>query len=103
MAKKEKKLLSNASNKPSPPVKVNNKSSKKKKNVVATNGKKKKKGIGSKIVNILLALVMLLGIGLMGCIVVFCVYVVKNAPEFDTDLLYSTESSIFYDKNGHIP
>ena len=62
--------------------------------------KKKKRGIGGKIVNLLLSLLMLAGIAAMIGIICFCGYIVATAPEFDTDKLYNKEASIFYYKSG---
>ena len=61
--------------------------------------KKKRKRTG-RIVNFILSLFMLLGIGIMGVIIAFCGYIVVTAPEFDTDKLYNKEASIFYYKDG---
>ena len=90
--KKTTKPTSAAKKKPgvSVPVKV----------VKTTKPAKKKKRIAAKIINFFLSLFMLLGIGIMCLIIVFFGYIVINAPEFDTDKLYSKEASIFYDKNG---
>ena len=68
--------------------------------IVKNDKPKKKKKIGGKIINAILSLFMVLGIGIMICIIVFCGYIVINAPEFDTDKLYNKEASIFYDRNG---
>lgn len=54
----------------------------------------------SKIINFLLSISMIAGIIIMALIIVFCGYIVINAPEFDTDKLYNKEASIFYDMNG---
>ena len=62
---------------------------------------KKKKRLAAKIINFFLSIFMVLGIGIMCLIIVFFGYIVVNAPEFDTDKLYSKEASIFYDKNGN--
>mgnify|MGYP001287716301 CR=1 FL=1 len=58
--------------------------------------KKKVKKILKLLLNIFLLLLL---IGLIGGIV-FAVYIVVKAPNFDPKNLYSTESSIVYDKNG---
>lgn len=90
--KTTKKPTSSTKKKPSVsvPVKV----------VKTTKPAKKKKRIAAKIINFFLSLFMLLGIAIMCLIIVFFGYIVINAPEFDTDKLYSKEASIFYDKNG---
>lgn len=62
--------------------------------------KKKSKRKLSKIINLMLSFFMIIGIVIMCLIIVFCGYIVINAPEFDTDKLYSEEASIFYDKDG---
>ena len=62
---------------------------------------KKKSRIVAKLINFFLSLFMILGIGIMCVIIVFFGYIVINAPEFDTDKLYSKEASIFYDKDGN--
>ncbi len=61
--------------------------------------KRKRKRTG-KILNAILSLFMLIGIGLMIVIMVFCGYIVISAPAFETDLLYNKEATIFYDRNG---
>ena len=45
---------------------------------------------------IMLILIAILILGLFGII-----YIITSAPEFDTDRLYKTSSSILYDKNGN--
>lgn len=62
---------------------------------------KAKKKNGSKILNTILSLLMLIGIVIMIAIMLFGGYIVLTAPEFDTDLLYNKEATIFYDKNGN--
>ena len=70
------------------------------KNTEATDKpKKKKRKRSGKIINFILSVLMLLGIGIMGVIIVFCAYIVMTAPEFDTDKLYNKEASIFYYKD----
>ena len=64
--------------------------------VVKQKQKKKVKKILKLLLNIFLLLLL---IGLIGGIV-FAVYIVVKAPNFDPKNLYSTESSIVYDKNG---
>ena len=61
---------------------------------------KKKKKRSGKVLNTFLSLMMLVGIGIMSVIIVFCGYIVLTAPEFDTDKLYNKEASIFYYKDG---
>ncbi len=61
---------------------------------------KKKKKRSGKVLNTFLSLMMLVGIGIMSIIIVFCGYIVVTAPEFDTDKLYNKEASIFYYKDG---
>ena len=64
--------------------------------VVKQKKKKKVKKILKLLLNIFLLLLL---IGLIGGIV-FAVYIVVKAPNFDPKNLYSTEASIVYDKNG---
>ena len=60
---------------------------------------KKKKNKG-KILNVVLSFLMFTGIIIMITMMLFFGYIVLTAPEFDTDLLYNKEATIFYDKNG---
>ena len=62
---------------------------------------KKKKTKRGRILNFILGLLMLMGITVMGLVVAFAAYIVVKSPEFNTDLLYKKESSVFYDKNGN--
>ena len=63
--------------------------------------KRKKKKKIKKILKILLNIFLLfLLVGLIGGII-FAVYIVTHAPDFDPKNLYSTESSIVYDINGN--
>ena len=61
---------------------------------------KKKKGRAGKLINAVLSFFMFFGIIGMIAVMVFCGYIVMSAPAFNTDLLYSKEASIFYDKYG---
>ena len=80
--------------------KTNKKTSTKKTKSNDTVVKQKKKKKVKKILKLLLNIfLLLLLIGLIGGIV-FAVYIVVKAPNFDPKNLYSTESSIVYDKNG---
>ena len=80
--------------------KTNKKTSTKKTKSNDTVVKQKKKKKVKKILKLLLNIfLLLLLIGLIGGIV-FAVYIVVKAPNFDSKNLYSTESSIVYDKNG---
>ena len=80
--------------------KTNKKTSTKKTKSNDTVVKQKKKKKVKKILKLLLNIfLLLLLIGLIGGIV-FAVYIVAKAPNFDPKNLYSTESSIVYDKNG---
>ena len=80
--------------------KTNKKTSTKKIKSNDTVVKQKKKKKVKKILKLLLNIfLLLLLIGLIGGIV-FAVYIVVKAPNFDPKNLYSTESSIVYDKNG---
>ena len=62
--------------------------------------KKKKKNSG-KILNAILSVLMVIGIVIMVCIMLFCGFIVISAPEFDTDKLYNKEATIVYDKDGN--
>ena len=62
---------------------------------------KRKKGNTGKIINAVLSFFMFFGIIGMILVMVFCGYIVMSAPAFNTDLLYSSEASIFYDKDGN--
>lgn len=80
--------------------KTNKKTSTKKTKSNDTVVKQKKKKKIKKILKLLLNIfLLLLLIGLIGGIV-FAVYIVVKAPNFDPKNLYSTEASIVYDKNG---
>ena len=68
--------------------------------VVKKQPKKAKKKKSHKFLNAILILIMLIGIIATSAILVFCGYIVISAPDFDTDLLYSKEASIVYDRNG---
>lgn len=61
---------------------------------------KKKKKIKKVLKIILNIFLLLLLIGLIGGII-FAIYIVTHAPDFNPENLYSTESSILYDKNGN--
>ena len=63
--------------------------------------KKKRKRIRRAIGNFILGLIMFGGIAVMVAIILFCGYIVVNAPEFDTDKLYNKEATIFYDRDGN--
>lgn len=93
--KKENTQKSNTNqkkkNKPITLIKSNNKDATKKKN---------KKNSG-KILNIILSAIMALGIIVMICVMIFCGYIVITSPTFETDKLYNTEATIFYDKDGN--
>ena len=68
---------------------------------VETKSKRKKKKVWKKILKILIniCLVMFL-LGLIGGII-FIIYIVQNAPKFTPENLFSTESSVVYDKDGN--
>ena len=63
--------------------------------------KKKHKRIRRAIGNFILGFIMFGGITVMVAIILFCGYIVVNAPEFDTDKLYNKEATIFYDRDGN--
>lgn len=63
--------------------------------------KVKKKKKAKKVLKIILNIFLLfLLIGLIGGII-FAIYIVTHAPDFNPENLYSTESSILYDRNGN--
>lgn len=62
---------------------------------------KKKRKVAGKVINALLSFFMFFGIIGMIAVMAFCGYIVMSAPAFNTDLLYSNEASIFYDKDGN--
>ena len=61
---------------------------------------KKKKKVKTVLKIILNIFLLLLLIGLIGGII-FAIYIVTHAPDFNPENLYSTESSILYDRNGN--
>ena len=65
--------------------------------MVKVKKKKKVKKVLKIILNIFLLLLL---IGLIGGII-FAIYIVTHAPDFNPENLYSTESSILYDRNGN--
>lgn len=67
------------------------------KNTNDKNKTKKKKKIGKAILNLFLFLLL---IGLIGGII-FSIYIVIKAPEFDPDNLFRAEASIVYDKDNN--
>ena len=58
--------------------------------------KRKRKSRNIILSLIMVILIMIMILGLFGII-----YIITSAPEFDTDKLYNTSSSILYDKNGN--
>ena len=65
--------------------------------MVKVKKKKKVKKVLKIILNIFLLLLLT---GLIGGII-FAIYIVTHAPDFNPENLYSTESSILYDRNGN--
>ena len=62
---------------------------------------KKKKKVWKKIIKILIDICLLMFLlGLIGGII-FIIYIVQNAPKFTPENLFSTESSVIYDKDGN--
>ena len=61
------------------------------------NKKRRKRKIIKFFLNAILLFILL---GLIGAII-FSIYIVINAPDFNPDNLYRAESSIIYDKNGN--
>ena len=82
-------------------ISKDNKKVKKKKKEKADEDIKKKKKKKRKIIKFLLnfILIMIL-LGLIASIV-FIIYIVINAPDFNPDNLYRAESSVIYDKDGN--
>ena len=69
--------------------------------VTIPNKKRKTKKRWKKILKVLINLFLFfLLIGLIGGII-FAIYIVQNAPKFTPENLYSTESSVIYDKDGN--
>ena len=63
--------------------------------------KKRKKKILKKLLKIFLNLMLIfILLGLIGGII-FAIYIVTNAPKFNPENLYSSESSVIYDKDGN--
>ena len=58
--------------------------------------KKKKRRLLKFILNFFLVMILLILVG----IVIFAIYIVVEAPDFNPDNLYRAESSIIYDKDG---
>lgn len=48
-----------------------------------------------------LSFLMMIGIGIAVVIILFSAYIVISAPAFTTNLLYSKEASVLYDKDGN--
>ena len=59
--------------------------------------KRKKRRIFKMLFNLMLLLILLALIGA----IIFSIYIVINAPDFDPDNLYRAESSIIYDRDGN--
>lgn len=99
------KKLTTSSNKPVQIKRTSSQNSNKKPIVITKTDlpkkKKKKKSIIGKILNFILSLLMLIGITLMIAVIAFAIYIVSQAPAFDTNKLYNKEATIFYDKNGN--
>jgi Membrane carboxypeptidase (penicillin-binding protein) len=63
---------------------------------------KKKRGIGWKILQVFIILGCLATIAAICAAVAFAMYIVKNAPDFNPDNLYSVEPSVIYYANGEV-
>ncbi len=59
--------------------------------------KRKKRRVLKMLFNLMLLLILLALIGA----IIFAIYIVINAPDFDPENLYRAESSIIYDRNGN--
>ena len=93
----QKKISTNKKTKSDKPVIA---LTKKKPVKTKTEKKPKQNKKSKKILNKVLSVLMFLGIIIMVAIIVFCTYIVINAPDFDTDLLYEKEATILYDRTG---
>ena len=72
-----------------------------KKNTEIKNTNKKKRKLNLKTRNIILIGILSVLIFIVSVILIFFIYIIFSAPEFDTDILYKTQSSIFYDPSGN--
>lgn len=76
-------------------VKKLKKSTNKKDNKNDENKRKKKN-----VKNIVLSTILILGIAFVSIVLVFALYIIITAPNFDKDKLYSKESSVLYYNDG---
>ena len=67
----------------------------------STKEKKKKDSKSKPKKNIILIALMFLGIGAVSLGIIFLIFVIITAPEFDPDRLYSQESTVLLDKDGN--
>jgi len=89
MAKKEKKVKTKGQN--------NGKLSTVKRKITTTkSGKPRKKRY------ILLIFILMVLIFISLCGLLFCLYIMLSAPDFDVNMLYKSGSSIVYDMNGNV-
>lgn len=51
--------------------------------------------------NFIMSVIMIIMISIASITLIFALYIIISAPNFDKELLYSKEASILYDKNGN--
>lgn len=61
-----------------------------------------KNGKNAKAVNIIMIIILSLCIFIILCVLVFFIYVIKSAPEFDTKKLVRSESTLVYDSKNEL-
>lgn len=61
----------------------------------------KEKSDKKKILNTILVILSILGIGVASLVLVFALYIIISSPDFDQELLYSQESTVMYDVNNN--
>ncbi len=72
----------------------------KKMKIKKNNKVKEKKVSKGKVKNIILAIILIMGIGIVSLILVFALYIIISSPDFDKEKLYSKESSVIYYDDG---
>jgi len=95
--KKSKNITISEENKEKIKININDK--KKVKRIKTKEKTKNKKSIKKIFKIILLTILLFFILGILG-IAGFCAYIVVNAPKFDPELLYVTDPSIVYTKDG---
>ncbi len=59
-----------------------------------------KKRSNKKLLNVILILLAIAGIGIASLVLLFALYIIIASPNFDRDLLYKKEATILYDNKG---